>query len=63
MTRADIGSLPSTAIGSSKNTENGSVQKEQCDIETIRLDDSTCILYIGPNRVPLRIRCEFIEYI
>ena len=63
MTRADIGNLPSTAIGNTKTLGNGSLQKPHCDIENIRVDDSACVLYIGPNRVPLRIRCEFIEYI
>ena len=26
-------------------------------------EGSTCTLYVGPNKVPLRIKCEFVEYI
>ena len=28
-----------------------------------KLEGSMCTLYVGPNRVPLRIKCEFVEYI
>ena len=31
--------------------------------DNAKSEGSTCTLYVGPNRIPLQIECEFVEYI
>ena len=44
-------------------TVNEDNKKHDSREEKSKIEGSTCTLYVGPNKVPLRIKCEFVEYI
>ena len=44
-------------------TINEDNEKHDSREEKSKIEGSTCTLYVGPNKVPLRIKCEFVEYI
>ncbi len=49
--------------GPSNTVETRGALTEERREENPSVEGSTCTLYVGPNKVPLRIKCEFVEYI